>query len=94
MNILVEHVSNTGSVEARNTGLRQVLGQYYVFVDPVPETALYILYNHIGESGADVKRSNSSFGANWYKEKTAYSVKRIESYHNNDCLTVLLKHES
>lgn len=95
--ILLEHVNNAGSAEARNTGLQQVLGQYYVFVDPddlLPETALEILYNHIDESGADiVKGSNSSFSSSWYKEKTAYSVNHIESYHNDDCLTVLLKHE-
>ena len=82
MNILVEHANNAGSAEARNIGLREVLGQYYVFVDPVPETALDILYNHIDESGADIVK-----GSNWYKEKTTYSVNHIESHHNNDCIT-------
>ena len=95
--ILIEHVENGGSAVARNTGLEQAQGEYYVFVDPddlVPDDALEVLHAHIHESGADiVKGSNTSFSLGNLPKLAAYSVSQIENFHNDDCLTVLLKHE-
>lgn len=94
---LIEHAENGGSSVARNSGLEQVQGKYFVFVDPddlLPENALEILFNAIEQSGADiVKGSNSSFSDSKVKDRSAYSVDRIEEYRGESCLTVLLKHE-
>ncbi len=94
---LIEHAENGGSSVARNSGLEQVQGKYFVFVDPddiVPETALETLYKVIEESGADiVKGNNTSFKANQAPKLVNYSVKETEEYIEDECLTVLLKHE-
>lgn len=94
---LIEHVENGGSAVSRNTGLQAAIGKYFVFVDPddlLPENALEILFNAIEQSGADiVKGSNSSFSDSKVKDRSAYSVDRIEEYRGESCLTVLLKHE-
>jgi len=94
---LIEHAENGGSSVARNSGLEQVQGKYFVFVDPddiVPETALETLYKAIEESGADiVKGNNTSFKANQSPKLVNYSVKETEEYIEGECLTVLLKHE-
>lgn len=95
--ILIEHVENGGSAVSRNTGLQEAIGTYFVFVDPddfLPENALDTLFNAIEKSEADiVKGSNSSFSNSKVKDKSAYSVNRIEEYRDESCLTVLLKHE-
>lgn len=94
---LIEHAETGGSSVARNSGLEQVQGKYFVFVDPddiVPETALETLYKTIEESGADiVKGNNTSFKANQAPKLVNYSVKETEEYIEGECLTVLLKHE-
>ncbi|MEO9275013.1 glycosyltransferase [Marinomonas sp. 5E14-1] len=95
--VLIEHVENGGSSVARNSGLEQVQGKYFVFVDPddiVPETALETLYKAIEESGADiVKGNNTSFKAAQSPRLVNYSVKKKEEYIESECFTVLLKHE-
>jgi glycosyltransferase involved in cell wall biosynthesis len=95
--VLIEHIENCGSAVARNTGLEASLGEYYVFVDPddlLPESAFEILYNSIQESGANVvKGSNTAFSSSSEPKKVGYSVDRLETYRNDDCLTVLLRHE-
>jgi glycosyltransferase involved in cell wall biosynthesis len=94
---LVEHTENLGSSGARNSGLEHVKGKYFVFVDPddiVPETALETLYKAIEESNADiVKGNNTSFKPNREPVLVNYSVKHKEEYFDDECLTVLLKHE-
>ncbi|MEP0073979.1 MAG: glycosyltransferase [Marinomonas sp.] len=94
---LVEHAENGGSSVARNSGLEQIQGKYFVFVDPddiVPETALETLYKCIEETGADiVKGNNTSFKENQASKLVNYSVKETEEYIEDECLTVLLKHE-
>lgn len=94
---LIAHAENGGSSVARNSGLEQVQGKYFVFVDPddiVPETALETLYKAIEETGADiVKGNNTSFKASQPPKLVNYSVKETEEYIEDECLAVLLKHE-
>lgn len=94
---LIEHTYNSGSSVARNSGLKQVQGKYFTFVDPddiVPEAALVTLYQAIEESGADiVKGNNTSFKPNKKAQLVNYSIKEKEEYFDDECLTVLFKHE-
>ncbi|MFT2098088.1 glycosyltransferase family 2 protein [Marinomonas sp. 2405UD66-6] len=94
---LIEHAENGGSSVARNSGLEQVQGKYFIFVDPddiVPAAALETLYNTIEESGADiVKGNNTSFKTTQSPCLVNYSVKEKEEYIEGECFTVLLKHE-
>ena len=95
---LIEHAENGGSAVARNSGLEHAAGKYFVFIDPddlLPVTALETLYQAIDISGADiVKGNNTSFKREGLEPKlVSYSVAKREEYYDDECLTVLLKHE-
>lgn len=95
--LYLEHSTNLGVSVARNTGLKAMNAKYFTFVDPddvLPHNALQALFNAIENSNADIAKGSNTLFTNRSNTPAKYNVRKQKLYHNDECLSALLRHRN
>ena len=93
---LMCHRENRGVSVARNRGLDCMVGDYCLFVDPddmLPDTALTSLYQAATLYGSEIVKGNNTEFDERSTRRSRLNVRRRCSFHEDNVLTVLLRHE-
>ncbi|ACE83759.1 glycosyltransferase family 2 protein [Cellvibrio japonicus] len=93
---LFNHEFNQGLSIARNTGLAQVRGEYFTFVDAddlIPPSALGDLYAAACEYNADIVKGNNWIFSKEQRYPANYNTKRTRIFHSDKILIAFYEHQ-
>jgi len=92
---LIENAENKGVSVARNVGLDNARGDYFMFVDPddvLPEGAMHSLYTAAAQNDTDIVKGNNTIFNQHGEHNARYNVSSESMVTGDDVLTTLYDH--
>ena len=92
---LVTNAENQGVSVARNIGLENACGDYFMFVDPddvLPLDALQNLYAAVTQNDSDIVKGNNTIFTEHSEHDARYNVSSESMVRGDEVLTTLYKH--
>jgi hypothetical protein len=93
---LIANAENRGVSVARNTGLDNCSGDYFMFVDPddaLPAQALQDLYTAASRHDADIVKGNNTIFNERHETNAAYNTRKQTMIRGDEVLTTLYQHQ-